>query len=75
MKGYDINLIKTITESFSIPVVASGGVGNYMHMLQVIRDGGASAVAAASMFHFTQQTPLKAKFYLKKHGINVRVNK
>lgn len=54
MKGYDINLIKTITESFFIPVIASGGAGNYMHMLQAIKDGDASAVVAVSIFHFTQ---------------------
>ena len=56
MTGYDINLIKTITESFSIPVIVSGGVGNYMHILQAIRDDSASAVAATGIFHFTQQS-------------------
>jgi len=73
MEGYDIDLIKSITEAVSIPVIASGGAGNYDHMLQAIKIGGASAVAAASIFHFTQQTPLEAKKYLRDNGICTRV--
>jgi len=73
MEGYDIDLIRSITEAVSIPVIASGGAGNYEHMLQAIKIGGASAVAAASIFHFTQQTPLQAKRYLREHGVYTRV--
>ena|SRR5271157_474379 len=73
MEGYDINLIKSITSAVTIPVIASGGAGNYEHMVQAIKLGGASAVAAAAIFHFTQQTPLEAKKYMKEHGINTRV--
>lgn len=73
MRGYDVELIRSVTETVSIPVIASGGAGNYDHMVHAIKDGGASAVAAASIFHFTQQTPLEAKRYLKDNGICTRI--
>lgn len=72
MQGYDLELIQSIASKVSIPVIASGGVGNYEHMLAGIKVGGASAVAAASIFHFTQQTPLEAKIYLAAHDVKVR---
>lgn len=72
MQGYDLDLIRQVTSAVSIPVIASGGAGNYEHILQAVRDGGASAVAAASIFHFTQQTPLEVKHHLAAHGIPVR---
>ncbi|MFX1277577.1 MAG: glycosyl amidation-associated protein WbuZ [Promethearchaeota archaeon] len=75
MKGYDIQLIKKISSAVSIPIIASGGAGNYEHMLQAIRDGNANAVAASSIFQFTEQTPIEAKYFLKKNGINVRIDK
>ncbi len=74
MKGYDLRLIKSITENVSIPVIASGGCGNYQHMLDAIKIGNASALAAASIFHFTEQTPIEAKIFLKNHGIDTRTN-
>jgi cyclase len=64
MIGYNLELTRQVSEAVSIPVVASGGAGNYMHMAQALREGKASAVAAASIFHYTQQTPLEAKRYL-----------
>src|SRR4051812_36376200 len=63
MEGYDVELTRTVSNAVSVPVIASGGAGNYAHMLDVIRDGGASAVAAASIYHFTQHTPLEAKHF------------
>lgn len=72
MDGYDIKLTKEVAEVVSIPVVASGGAGNYEHMLEVITEGRVSAIAAASIFHFTQMTPLEAKRFLKENNINVR---
>lgn len=73
MQGYDIELIKHITRNVSIPVIASGGAGKYDHMLQAIKIARASAVAASSIFHFTQQTPLEAKKYLNNFGIKTRL--
>ena len=73
MKGYDIDLIKRVTACVSVPVIASGGAGNYEHMRAAVVDGGASAVAAASIYHFTEQTPREAKEYLQQHGVAVRL--
>lgn len=72
MKGYDIELIRRVAEAVSIPVIASGGAGNFEHLCEALVTAGASAVAAASIFHFTQQTPREAKRYLAKSGIPVR---
>ena len=72
MLGYDLKIISEISNEVSIPVIASGGAGNYQHMLEAIKNAGASAVAAASIYHFTQQTPLEAKRFLESHGIPVR---
>lgn len=74
MEGYDIELVKKISETVNIPVIASGGAGNYEHMSSAILEGGASAVAAASMFHFTEQTPIEAKAFLQSKGIPVRIS-
>ena len=73
MQGYDLALISQIAKAVSIPVIASGGARNYEHMAEAVLVGGASAVAAASIFHFTEQTPLEAKKYLKGKGIAVRL--
>lgn len=72
MEGYDLELILSITQRVRIPVIASGGAGNYQHMFEALDTGKAAAVAAASIFHFTEQTPLEAKNYLATRGIPVR---
>lgn len=71
--GYDVPLTRSVVDAVKIPVVASGGCGNYQHMEEVLRDGKADAVAAASIFHFTEQTPKEAKAYLKSVGFKVRI--
>lgn len=73
MAGYDIDLTKQVNDAVSIPVIASGGAGSYEHMAQVLKECHVSAVAAASIFHFTQQTPFEAKRYLHESGFNVRL--
>jgi cyclase len=73
MEGYDTELLARVTRAVTIPVIASGGAGTYEHMAEALSGGGASAVAAASMFHYTQQTPIEAKHYLKARGFPVRV--
>lgn len=75
MKGYDTDLIKTVSDAVSIPVIASGGAGSYEDMYKAIAKGKATAVAAASIFHYTEQTPMEAKEYLAKKGIAVRLNR
>lgn len=72
MEGYDIELINHVSSNVGIPVIASGGAGNYQHLLDAIRIGRAAAVAAASIFHFTEQTPKAAKEFLKANGVPVR---
>lgn len=72
MHGYDLELIKKVSGAVSIPVIAQGGCGNYQHMAEALA-AGAQAVSAASMFHFTEQTPMEAKKYLSERGIRVRL--
>ena len=71
-KGYDIDLLKEITKNLNIPVIASGGVGNIQHINDGIKLGGASAVLAASIFHFGEITIKEVKDELAKNGIDVR---
>jgi imidazole glycerol-phosphate synthase subunit HisF len=73
MEGYDVALIKAISDTVSLPVVASGGAGRYADMAAVLEETNASAVAAASMFQFTEQTPRGAKQYLRDQGFPVRL--
>jgi cyclase len=74
MQGYDLGLVERVVKAVDIPVIASGGAGCYDHMVRVVKDAGASAVAAASMFHFTEQTPSGAKAAMHAAGIPVRTN-
>ncbi len=72
MSGYDLALIERVAAAVAVPVIASGGAGNYQHMVEAVTQAGASAVAAASMFHFTEQTPAGAKAALAAAGVPVR---
>lgn len=72
MTGYDLPLVETVARAVNIPVIASGGAGRYQHMVEAVTQAGASAVAAASMFHFTEQTPAGAKAALTAAGVPVR---
>lgn len=73
MNGYDVAATLEVSLAVSVPVIASGGCGTYADMHSVLTEGGATAVAAASIYHFTEQTPLEAKRYLAEHGIDVRM--
>ncbi len=70
--GYDIDLTRTVSEAVSIPVIASGGVGNLQHLADGLTLGKADAVLAASIFHFGEFTIAEAKAYLEKRGIPIR---
>ena len=72
MTGYDLELISLVADRVRIPVIASGGARDYNDMEDALRVGKASAVAAASIFHFTQQTPLGAKKHLASKNLPVR---
>ena len=72
MQGYDLALIEAVAREVNIPVIASGGAGTYQHMVEAVKQAGASAVAAASMFHFTESTPAGAKAALAAAQVPVR---
>lgn len=71
-QGFDLSLSRTIADSISIPLIASGGVGTLDHLAQGIIEGHADAVLAASIFHFGQYSIKEAKTHLQKKGIPVR---
>jgi cyclase len=71
-KGFDILLTRAVADAVTVPVIASGGVGNLQHLVDGIRDGHASAVLAASIFHFGECTIREAKDYMREAGLPVR---
>jgi cyclase len=73
-QGYDLDLIEEVVNGLKIPIIASGGAGTYQHMVDAVLKSGASAVAAASIFHFTEMTPAGAKAAMREAGIAVRSN-
>lgn len=73
-QGYDLALIRQVTAAVKVPVVACGGVGNYSHFAPGILQGGASAVAAANIFHFIEHSTIVAKAHLLQAGIDVRLD-
>lgn len=73
-EGYDIPLLQLLTSNLEIPVIASGGAGNAEHFVEAILRGGADAVLAASIFHFSEHSILDVKYNMKEMGIPVRLN-
>lgn len=71
--GFDLELTRAISEAVSVPVIASGGVGNLMHLVEGVEQGKADAVLAASIFHFGEYTVEDAKLAMQKAGIEVRL--
>ena len=71
--GYDLKLNRTISESLTIPLIASGGAGTLDHLFEGITEGKADAVLAASIFHFKEFTIGETKRHLKSKGIPVRI--
>lgn len=71
--GYDIELTRTISEAVSIPVIASGGVGNLEHIFEGLTAGKADAALAASIFHFREYSVKEAKEYLKERNVPIRI--
>jgi len=72
-RGFDLELVQKITDFANVPVIVYGGAGNKESFLQVIKNGKADAVAAASVFHYQNLSILEIKEYLKNNGINVRL--
>lgn len=71
--GFDLALTRAVTDALEIPVIASGGVGNLQHLADGVKQGGADAVLAASIFHFGEYTVQQAKQYMAEQGIEVRL--
>lgn len=71
--GFDLALIRSVSDTVDVPVIASGGVGNLQHLVDGIVDGHADAVLAASIFHYGESTVRQAKEYMAQHGIEVRL--
>jgi cyclase len=71
--GFNLSLTRTIADAVSVPVIASGGVGTLDHLVEGIRDGHATAVLAASIFHFGTYTIAQAKSHMAAHGIPMRL--
>jgi len=72
-EGYDMDLVRSVSEAVSIPVIASGGAGKLEHMADVLQNAGADAVLAASIFHFGEYTVGDVKRFLARHGVPVRL--
>lgn len=71
--GYDLDLLRAISERVTIPVIASGGAGNLAHLREALVDGRADAVLAASIFHFREYSVQEAKHYLRDAGLPIRL--
>ena len=72
--GYDLGVTKAIADAVNVPIIASGGVGNLQHLVDGIKEGGADAVLAASIFHFGEYTVPQAKEFMQDQGIEVRLD-
>jgi cyclase len=71
--GYDLALTRTIARAVGVPVIASGGAGKLNHLAEVLKQGRADAVLAASIFHYGTFSIGQAKRYLKRQGVPVRI--
>ena len=72
MSGYDLDLIQKISDNLSIPVIASGGAGNFLHLVELFSKTNVAAAACASLFHFGDNNPIRARSYLKNMKIPMR---
>ncbi|HTJ02363.1 MAG TPA: HisA/HisF-related TIM barrel protein, partial [Methylovirgula sp.] len=73
--GFDIALTRAVVDAVSVPVIASGGVGTLDHLAEGLRDGGANAVLAASIFHFGEFSIAEAKDHMARAGLDMRLDR
>ena len=73
-QGFDLALTRAVADSVPVPVIASGGVGSLDHLVDGVRDGHASAVLAASIFHFGEHSVREAKQYMARAGLPMRLD-
>ncbi|OHV11157.1 imidazole glycerol phosphate synthase subunit HisF [Kushneria phosphatilytica] len=72
-EGFDLGITRAISDAVPVPIIASGGVGNLDHLVAGVKEGGADAVLAASIFHFGEYIVEEAKRYMAEHGIEMRL--
>jgi cyclase len=72
-EGFDLQLTRAVSEAVPIPVIASGGVGNLQHLVEGVKEGGADAVLAASIFHFAEHSIGEAKHFMAERQVEVRL--
>lgn len=72
MKGYDLDLIKLATDNTNCPVIACGGAGNFMHLVEAYKATNVSGLAMASIFHFGDNNPIRARAHMKNNGVNLK---
>jgi imidazole glycerol-phosphate synthase subunit HisF len=72
MEGYDLEITRIVSDALDVPVIASGGAGTLQHLADAVLEGHASAVAVGSLFHFTDQSPIKARAFMRVADIDVR---
>ncbi|MGD2082317.1 MAG: imidazole glycerol phosphate synthase subunit HisF [Chromatiales bacterium] len=72
-EGFDLQLTRAVSEAVPIPVIASGGVGNLQHLVEGVKEGGADAVLAASIFHFAEHSIGEAKRFMAERQVEVRL--
>jgi imidazole glycerol-phosphate synthase subunit HisF len=75
MQGYDLDVAERVARAVPVPVIVSGGAGNFMHLVELLKETAASAAACASLFHFGDNNPIRARSYLRNIGIPMRVLK
>lgn len=75
MSGYDLEMAQRVAAAVPVPMIVSGGAGNFMHLAELLRDTDASAAACASLFHFGDNNPIRARSYLRNLDIPMRVLK
>ena len=74
LSGYDLPLIRRVAEAVRVPVLASGGAGNWKHFLEALVEGKAAAACTSNIYHFTETSIASAKAFLAKNGVTVRVS-
>ena len=73
MKGPDYELAQKVNDLTTVPIIFSGGIGNYDQIKNIFQNSNISAVACGSLFNFTDSNPIRAKAYLKSYNINLRL--
>ena len=73
MSGIDLNLVSKVSAYVNVPVISTGGIGNYDHIKDVFTKSSSSAVACGSLFNFTDSNPIRIKYYLKSYNIPLRI--